>query len=99
MSVNQLTEAELERLALLAEEMGETIQIIGKILRHGYESSHPTDPIPNRKLLELELGDVLAALNLMYNAGDINYTNLMEAKLNKLKRVWKYLHHQKELQL
>jgi hypothetical protein len=38
MSFNQLTDAEAERLALLAEECGEVVQVIGKILRHGYES-------------------------------------------------------------
>jgi hypothetical protein len=38
---NGLTPAEAERLALLAEECGEVIQAIGKVLRHGYESRHP----------------------------------------------------------
>lgn len=41
---NQLTPAEHERLAYLMEECGEVIQIIGKIMRHGYESYDPTDP-------------------------------------------------------
>lgn len=39
---NNLTAAEQERLAILAEEMGEALQIIGKIIRHGYESYNPT---------------------------------------------------------
>jgi hypothetical protein len=38
-----MAEAERERLAMLAEEAGEIVQIIGKILRHGYESYHPED--------------------------------------------------------
>lgn len=42
---NRLTPAELERLAYLAEEMCEAGQIIGKILRHGYDSFDPTDPM------------------------------------------------------
>ena len=33
---NELSPAEVERLAILAEEMGEAIQVIGKVLRHGY---------------------------------------------------------------
>lgn len=41
---NKLTPAENERLAYLMEECGEVIQIIGKIMRHGYESYDPTDP-------------------------------------------------------
>jgi hypothetical protein len=32
---NELSDAEVERLAILAEEMGEAQQCIGKILRHG----------------------------------------------------------------
>lgn len=43
---NELTPAEAERLAYLAEECGEAIQIIGKILRHGYESRDPTKAVP-----------------------------------------------------
>jgi hypothetical protein len=34
---NSLTPAELERLSLLLEELGEAQQAIGKILRHGYK--------------------------------------------------------------
>ncbi len=43
---NRLTPAEAERLAMLAEEAAEVIQIVGKILRHGYASYHPDDLIP-----------------------------------------------------
>jgi len=58
---------------LLAEECGEVIQVIGKILRHGYDSTHPNDPEgdTNRALLENELGDLNAALQLMTEAKDI----------------------------
>ena len=43
---NRLTPAEAERLAMLAEEAAEVIQVVGKILRHGYASYHPDDLIP-----------------------------------------------------
>ena len=33
---NGLTPAEAKRLALLAEECGEVLQAIGKVLRHGF---------------------------------------------------------------
>lgn len=51
---NRLRESELERLAILAEECGEVIQVINKIIRHGYDSCDPTmaDMIKNRQLLE-----------------------------------------------
>ena len=42
---NELTPAEAGAiLRLLAEEMGEALQVVGKILRHGYESYHPSHP-------------------------------------------------------
>lgn len=58
---NGLTPAELERLAYLNEELHEVGQIIGKILRHGYESYDPTDP--NNKVVGVEgqgIGRVLS---------------------------------------
>ena len=53
---NDLTDAEVERLAVLAEEMGEAIQCIGIILRHGYESWNPAVRASpnNRRMLEIE---------------------------------------------
>lgn len=71
--MNKLTNAQLERLAKLSEECGEVIQIVSKIIRHGYDSSHPDyKNIPNKALLEKELGDVLAMINMMFNANEIN---------------------------
>lgn len=94
---NNLTPAEIERLAVLAEELGESIQVIGKILRHGYASVRPEDPKQrdNREQLHIELGDVLAAIQLMRNEGDISHSRLMSMKKAKLKRIDKFLHHNK----
>ena len=39
---NGLGAAELERLAFLAEECAEAIQVVAKIVRHGWESRDPT---------------------------------------------------------
>lgn len=58
---NNLTPAEAERLAMLAEECAEVIQIVGKILRHGYDSYHPDDnTITNRDMLAEELREIYA---------------------------------------
>lgn len=43
---NRLTPAQAERLAMLAEECAEVVQVVGKILRHGYDSYHPNDLTP-----------------------------------------------------
>jgi hypothetical protein len=94
-SFNRLSPAEAERLALLMEEMGETVQVIGKILRHGYESTHPDGGPTNRGLLEKEIGDVRAAIHLMTEAKDIYDDNIWTFAEAKRQNVKKYLHHQK----
>jgi NTP pyrophosphatase (non-canonical NTP hydrolase) len=96
MAFNKLTDAEAERLALLAEECGEVIQAIGKILRHGYQSNHPNGGPANRDLLEAELGDVSAAIRLMVESDDIIGTAVSSASDRKLARIHQYLHHQKD---
>lgn len=99
---NALTPAEAERLALLAEECGECIQAIGKILRHGYESQHPEGihcGATNRQRLVEEMGDVRAAMIIICEAGDTSKREVHAAADDKLKRVRKYLHHQGALGL
>ena len=93
---NQLTDSEAERLALLLEELGEAQQAIGKILRHGYESYHPDALLgySNRESLMLELGDVFAAVWLM-TAYDLDRPFIDKRTRDKLIKVRKYLHHQK----
>lgn len=91
---NRLSAAEHERLALLAEECAETIQVIGKILRHGYESCHPNGGPSNRDLLHRELGDVQCAARLLIEAGDVHEGEIARASTQKRMRVGRYLHHQ-----
>jgi NTP pyrophosphatase (non-canonical NTP hydrolase) len=93
---NELMPAELERLALLSEECGEVIQIIGKIIRHGYESCNPNDPegVTNRELLEKELGDVDFATALLCRAKDVRRWKIESHSEVKGLKIGKYLHHQ-----
>ena len=89
---NKLSPAEAERLAWLAEELSEAIQVIGKILRHGYASanpieSHPDFGIHNRTLLAKEIRDVRAAISLMEQQGDV-------VRLSPKKASLRYMHHQ-----
>ncbi len=96
MNFNELTPAETERLATLAEEMGECIQIIGKILRHGYESRNPLDEacLHNRAYLEKEIGDVELIIFLMAEANDINRNAVDRSRIEKGNKIVKWLHHQ-----
>jgi len=97
---NKLTPAEAERLALLVEEMGESIQAIGKVLRHGYESHHPRGGASNRETLERELGDVLHAMQLIAppngdpHKHDLAWCNIKDWAASKADEVAAYLHHQ-----
>lgn len=99
---NQLTDAELERLAILSEEMGEAQQVIGKIIRHGYESFDPARSEEmfietkgtNRCDLEKELGDVLTAVEFMVTAKDVREMAIQDRGLEKRQKIKKYLHHQ-----
>lgn len=77
---NNLTGAQLERLSWLMEELGEAIQCIGKIMRHGYDSKDPSNPNHkgNKDDLERELSDVYAAITLLSNHGDLNLINAMK---------------------
>ena len=59
---NKLTPGQDERLAMLAEEAGEIVQMVGKILRHGYDSYHPTTKEFNQQRLKDELIDLKAVL-------------------------------------
>ena len=93
---NGLTPAQAERLAMLAEECGEVIQIVGKILRHGYDSRHPSDhTITNRGLLGRELTDLYAVASVLCR------DDVPEGSYHDQDRAWakklRYAHHQEEL--
>lgn len=92
---NSLSSAQTERLALLTEEMGESLQAIGKVLRHGYNA---VDPITrtiydNRKNLSMELGQVSHAMALLA-VKDLDSLVFEQAVLDRNDKVKAYLHHQ-----
>lgn len=90
----KLTEAQRERLEMLAEEASEVVKAVTKILRHGYESINPHKPHDgrNRDQLERELSDVSAIVHRMEALGDID---LGAPDLNAVwKRKAPFTHHQ-----
>lgn len=93
---NGLSPAEAERLAILAEECAEVIQVVGKILRHGYASFHPANPdMTNRDLLTQEMGHVFAAQDMMVLAGDVEETDIDHSLHEKQRKIKPFLHHQR----
>lgn len=92
---NNLTPGEAERLAWLSEELGEAIQAIGKIQRHGYESVNPfiENSLTNREHLAKELGQVRLVIDILISYNEISQEEVREAYLAKLKTAQPFLHH------
>lgn len=80
-----------ERLACLSEELGESVQALGKTMRHGLDSSWNDGPT-NRQWLARELGQVTAMTKLMIDAGDIDQNDVERGEIDKYKAVQPYLH-------
>ena len=98
MNLPGLTPAQLERLAILSEELGEAQQAIGKILRHGYNSRNPHIDDAPRNVMSLmhELGDVEFAIQLLCDSGDLDGQTILACKDRKAEKIKRYLHHQPE---
>jgi NTP pyrophosphatase (non-canonical NTP hydrolase) len=93
---NGLIDSEIERLAILAEECGEVIQVVGKVLRHGYSSHNPisSTPISNRGLLAKEIGDLRWIISLLLSEGDVAEGAVLQREKLKGESAKPYLHHQ-----
>lgn len=92
---NQLTEAEAERLTILAEECSGVIKEICKIQRHGYQAVDPRNPDEtNRETLSREIGDLLYSLDRMNKANDLNLLMIKVTANICAKYKTFYTHHQ-----
>ena len=93
---NDLTDAMLERLAILSEEMGEAQQAVGKIIRHGYHGWNPevVGTGTNRDDLAKELGDILCAMEMLCDSGDVEESDMVRRVRAKHEKIKPYLHHQ-----
>lgn len=93
-----LSDAQIEQLACLAEEAGEIVLAVGKILRHGYESTNPFDISckTNRQQLETEVGQIGVAIERLFRAGELNEDNVLFYEEAKKKTVHQWLHFNKE---
>lgn len=90
---NKLDPADAELLALLAEECAEVIQAVGKILRHGFESTYPGAATTNRDNLMKELGHVDCAFRLLVKRQQISRPHVTDAQEKKMASIAQYLHH------
>jgi NTP pyrophosphatase (non-canonical NTP hydrolase) len=89
--MSHLNDGQIERLSKLFEECAETVQIASKVLRFGFETEY--NGATNLQRLEEEVGDILLAIQMMVDAGDITREGIekyIPAKKEKLNRYLKY---------
>lgn len=91
-----MTPAQIERIALIAEEAAEVVHMCMKILRHGPDSYHPDDQaqIPNTHLLSRELGEMQWAIRQSVKAGDILVKEIEVGDALAAANKPRYLHYQ-----
>ncbi len=95
MEDGKITKAALERFANYVEEVGETLQAMGKIIRFGNESKHPSGKGPtNKDHFSSEVGNLKATIALMEEAGDINKTLVKEGEITKINKLNFYSFYQ-----
>lgn len=78
-----------EALDLLQEECAEVIIEVSKIRRFGIDAKHYKTGIPHSDMLETEVGDVLALVDILIEQGVLDRTRLdiaIEKKKLKLKK-------------
>lgn len=84
-----------ETLIILAEECAEVAQVAAKCQRFGYDQIRPDQALTNGQQLETELGDLLAMIEVLINAGYVTPENLHAASQRKLQklRCWSSIPH------
>lgn len=92
---SNLTPGQIERLVILSEECAEVIQVASKVLRFGLHDHHPDRPTGSNQLdLEIEIGDLLAAVDMLIAAGDLRSKLISMQRAHKPSKLRQYLFHQ-----
>lgn len=74
---------EEEALGILQEECAEVIVEVSKIRRFGLNTHHYKTGILHSKMLEQEVGDVLALVDILIEQGVLNKQGIDQAIQNK----------------
>lgn len=82
--MNNVTE---EALGILQEECAEVIVEVSKIRRFGFDTQHYKTGVRHNEMLELEVADVLALIDILVEKGVLNVDNLNKAKYNKIEKL------------
>jgi NTP pyrophosphatase (non-canonical NTP hydrolase) len=88
-----ITDKTQEALVILQEECAEVIQAASKIYRFGLDNAHKSGNT-QRANLEMEIGDMLALVDILIEQGVVDLNNLNTAKLNKIEKlkIWSKLY-------
>jgi NTP pyrophosphatase (non-canonical NTP hydrolase) len=84
-----ITNKTQEALVILQEECAEVIQAVSKCYRFGLDNQHKSGAT-QRANLEMEIGDMLALVDILVDQGVIDLNNLQTAKLNKVEKLKKW---------
>ena len=76
-----------EALGILQEECAEVIVEVSKIRRFGLDSVHYKSKMQHRTMLEMEIGDVLALVDILIDQGLVDQTRLDQYKQNKKEKL------------
>ncbi len=91
--MKQVNDHQEECLNILQEECAEVIQAASKIKRFGVVGKPLNTTLTNRESLEMELGDVLALVDLLKGSGlGVTAEGIEAARQNKMQRLAKYMH-------
>ena len=93
--MGQFTMEAEETLLKTAEEAGEVVQAVTKMLQHGARSYNPHNPSmgDNRRHFSKELGDMLGLIKWCFENGLVDQYHFQEAARTKMHRVAKYAHN------
>lgn len=91
--MKQINDHQEECLNILQEECAEVIQAASKIKRFGLVGKPLNTTLTNKESLEMELGDVLALVDLVKKSGlGVTDNGIEAARQNKMIRLSKYMH-------
>jgi NTP pyrophosphatase (non-canonical NTP hydrolase) len=91
--MKQVNDHQEECLNILQEECAEVIQAASKIKRFGLIGKPTNTTKTNRESLEMELGDVLALIDLVKAAGlGVTEEGIERARVDKMQRLSRFMH-------
>lgn len=79
-----------EALELLQEECAEVIVEASKCKRFGLNTTHYKTGVEHSAMLEQEIGDVLALVDILIEEGVVGHVGLIDAKLKKQEKLKKW---------